>query len=523
MTFSRDLNAFEQALLKSSSENIDELREYSGEKHRFTLLQIAIRNFTDLDVEKVLELGADPNFAGEYDLPLLMAIDKEVQFAVPKMLECKADPNMEGTGVISTPFEENPTPLSYALYNSQLEIIEAFLDSGNVTLNEEETERLEGIREEYEEYDSPELTAERQEILRRNLSEALDRKTTEYVEYYISRGLQATSFTFRGLLRYAIFACDKKHVDILLNYKVDIHPDQGDLLLPYALQLRHRKLTDYILTFPLSFNGENDYGDDISLILCMNDDVDTLKKIMKHGFYPELKKGNTIFHWAAYCGAEKIFKHFLSEWHDVINDEGETPMHLACLNGHLNIVNIINSEDKNGTDVPFSYESYTKDKRTPLHYASMRNIGAYLAYYRQKMRNVPDEEMEEIRKEPEYVHMMKLVDEVKYPFKNPMYRVRYGYDNDWMEIVRLLLSHDHDINAKDEFGYTPLYIASNLADHALVNEYTSNDILDINALYEKKLIDEHFPYYKESYVNLRNHKAQILEDFIVSENERMSD
>lgn len=128
---------------------------------------------------------------------------------------------------------------------------------------------------------------------------------------------------------------------------------------------------------------------------------------------------------------------------NILNEDGDTPLHYASMEGHLEIVKYL---IESGADVNI----LDKERDTPLHYASDNGNLDTVKYLIQ--------------------HGAKINIQNEYD-ETPLHKAS---DNQHLKIVKFLLKNNANINIQNNFGDTPLHIASDKDNLKLVKILIEN-------------------------------------------------
>ena len=82
----------------------------------------AVEQRDNAKVERLIDQGADPNFAGKEKTPLVLAVKNWDQDMVELLLQHGADPN--------TSTKKGATPLAYAADRGNLDLVKLLLEKG---------------------------------------------------------------------------------------------------------------------------------------------------------------------------------------------------------------------------------------------------------------------------------------------------------------------------------------------------------------------------------------------------------
>ena len=164
--------------------------------------------------------------------------------------------------------------------------------------------------------------------------------------------------------------------------------------------------------------------------------------------------GSTPYHIAAYFGHKEVCR-FLMEYHmdkNPKNHLGETPLYLASLNGHFEVCELLMEMcvDKNHMD---------ESVRTPLHIACFSGheeiVGLFIA-------NIADKNLRDNMGQ-----------------KTPLLSAIEGGN---LNVCKLLIEgYKVDVNISDNYGMTPLHLASKLG-HLEICRFLCKFVLNSNTV-----------------------------------------
>ena len=166
---------------------------------------------------------------------------------------------------------------------------------------------------------------------------------------------------------------------------------------------------------------------------CKGSHLQIAEYLIIHGANINAKdnNGNYVIHYASNSDLLQIVKYLIENRKVDLNTKGyfeRTPLHKACENGYLPIVDYLISKGAN-------IEAKDKEGKTPLHYACSNNHSLIVGYLISKGANI--EAMDENG-------------------RTPLHHASYSSK---IDIVKFLISKGAIKKAKDKFGYTPYNLA----------------------------------------------------------------
>ena len=196
--------------------------------------------------------------------------------------------------------------------------------------------------------------------------------------------------------------------------------------------------------------------------LSQNGETEMLKELLKNGVSPNCK-----------------------------NEEGQTPLHIACYNLNADMVKAllnhganVNTED-NKKESPFVSISICEPHDETVALAIAQNLLKHGADINSRTKE--GQTLLRLAAEMGFLsivlELLKLGADcnlIDFSHQTPLHGVVKYDDNENMQCARELLRHGADINAEDENGDTPLHIASKFGNISVVKELLShNPIVDI--------------------------------------------
>ncbi|KAN0141757.1 hypothetical protein V8E53_000219 [Lactarius tabidus] len=236
-------------------------------------------------------------------------------------------------------------------------------------------------------------------------------------------------------------AVSKGYLDIcqmLLEHKADVRAldNSGNTPLHLAASKDHLEVARILLKYNAEVNSRNEDGSTpLLLIASSNGNIDMFRLLLTHSAdaFVHDNEGNTPLHLAAIGGHLKVARMLLERKADVnaLNKEGSTPLHQAFETWEENpdIVRLLldHGADANVQD---------KSGNTLLHFAASEGD---LQLARVLLERIP-EVVNSQNDDGSTAFLLALK--------------RQNHDIAW-----LLLDHNPDVHACDEYGYTPLHVA----------------------------------------------------------------
>ncbi|XP_061198218.1 E3 ubiquitin-protein ligase MIB2-like [Saccostrea echinata] len=239
---------------------------------------------------------------------------------------------------------------------------------------------------------------------------------------------------------------------------VHVKDSQGDTSVHAAIRTRQEKILNAVLrTYQVKFHTENTSGYDMLQWAVYNNFKSAVELILARCSHclPELvnrrmsNNGFTALHIAAFhnfrdCAHILITKGEMKI--DMVDSKGQTPLHLAADQGHLNMVEFlvefdlkVNAQDKNGN--------------SPLHLAQMKN------------RNFEAAEGSEVNKTNNYILISCLLVEhgAELDIKNKQGKTPFDYTNQHSKLFleRISKAAKHQRSANSAGGISlPLHWSS---------------------------------------------------------------
>ena len=182
------------------------------------------------------------------------------------------------------------------------------------------------------------------------------------------------------------------------------------------------------------------------------------------------EEGNTALHIAASRGHHDVVLELASRYtapsgeaYDGVNNEGQTPLHLACYKGWIKCVDPL--------AIKFPKEMYVKDNNgnTPIMAASLAGHKTLVSLLKERYKVAIDSKEGELLNHKEDKHKPKLSDQTE-ASSCLLAAAKQGS----LGVVRALVSHPScDLLARDEEGNTALHIAASRGHHDVVLELAS--------------------------------------------------
>ncbi|PAA62749.1 hypothetical protein BOX15_Mlig017318g2 [Macrostomum lignano] len=197
------------------------------------------------------------------------------------------------------------------------------------------------------------------------------------VQILIANGCSKDTETEDGLSA-AHLACRCNKLEILKvliekKFPIDTVTKSGDSCLTLAAAKASAELVGLLIDFGLEKRHTNNDGDSAVSIACLRGDEDVLSKIWPITDEDSVKVyslKNTLLHFACKGGSKKIAKSLIEKNESLLharNGDFETPLHVACRNLKLDIVELLleygadpNAIDGNGKTPIFGALSASK-------------------------------------------------------------------------------------------------------------------------------------------------------------------
>ena len=244
----------------------------------------------------------------------------------------------------------------------------------------------------------------------------------------------------------------------------------------------------YVRKFMPRFSHSN-----ICYAACVAEDTDILNKFYEGGC--QLKNGNTFLHIACEWGSENAVKYLISNLKGICNinhgnDYGDTPLHVACRHGRVEIVDLL---IKSG--VCDTLNKPNSSKETPLHLACLLKSPAVAECILNNEQlsltsiDAPDEVgdtplMNACRSGNAYIVELLIrkgcsalcVNEYS---KETLFHIVCGIER--LDILQLLVRNIHDkVDFRDHLGQTPLCIAMNASCSEIVHFLVKKQLCDVS-------------------------------------------
>ncbi|XP_071111901.1 serine/threonine-protein phosphatase 6 regulatory ankyrin repeat subunit B-like [Haliotis cracherodii] len=291
-------------------------------------------------------------------------------------------------------------------------------------------------------------------------------------------------------------ACLEGHVDIVkyvLSQKVaDINSRgrYGWTPLMVAAQKGHRQVFDLLVGEEADVSLVNDNRNDILHVACLGGHVDIVKYVLSQKVADiniRGRYGKTPLMVAAQKGHRQVFDLLVTQGADVslVDDDGNNVLHVACLEGHVDIVKYVLSQKVADINSRGQYGS------TPLMMAAEKGLRQVfdLLVGEEADVSLVDDNRDNI------LHVTCLgghVDMVKYVLSQKVAdihsRGNYGRtplmmaaEKGHRQVFDLLVTQGADVTLVDDDGDTILHVAS-LGGHAEMVKYVlSQKFADINS------------------------------------------
>ena len=289
-------------------------------------------------------------------------------------------------------------------------------------------------------------------------------QTVKFLHQHGAR-LDVRSKRGEAVLHSPAYYGDVEMVKVLLGYKVDVNARREDGWIPlhdaamYGIRTTRihdvvqssREVTRILLEHGSDVNTRNDSGLTPLHCAAQRGGVEIVRFLLEHGADPNARRNDssTPLHLVAEY-KEEVFRSS-SESYDVVrvllrrgahiaakDDEGRTPLHIAAQNWRVGLVRLL-LEHSAGVN------ALSNDRSTPLHLLAEYGIGAF---------RLPDELHEAVRILLERGANVAAKDDKG---RTPLHRAA---QNGRVELVRLLLEHNADLNATalSNDCSTPLHI-----------------------------------------------------------------
>ena len=167
--------------------------------------------------------------------------------------------------------------------------------------------------------------------------------------------------TIGGLLNIVKYLIEKR------NIPIDSQGNNERTPLHYACSNDHFEIVEYLLSIGANIEAKDKMGKTPLHYACEEGHLHIIEYLISMGANIEAKDnyGNSIIHIASEHGLLQIIQYLIEKQNIDKDSKGanqRTPLHYACLNNHLEIVEYLLSQKAN-------LEAKDKNEKTPLHYA----------------------------------------------------------------------------------------------------------------------------------------------------------
>jgi len=404
-----------------------------NEKSNVTPLVMACHKGSEGIVKYLVEHGAKINLKTEHgDTPLIVACKKKDEKIAKYLMNHKADVNMEN--------KDGDTPLIIACKKEDKEIVKQLVShKANVNIKNRNADTPLAI-----------ACANGNEII---------------VKYLIDHGANVNVENKNGYtpLTRACYKENEKIIKYLVEHGATINNNKLDEPLSVVIRYGNESLTKYLIDHKADVNKENTNGYTPLIDACYKGNEVIVKYLIDHkaDTNKKSKNGDTPLSVACMAGnCFAIIKYLVDHGADV-NEKGkngDTPLIIACNEGHLN-----------------SAKTYIRSTLT----TKLNEV--------EKGKNKPTK-----KDEPQNIEPVPTSDEINKPENKKNDISGSGQPQKWEdrdEIIKYLIDHGADVNAKSKDGETPLIITCKRQNGCIVKYLIDNgaDMNIKNAKGEKPL------------------------------------
>ncbi|WP_341811169.1 ankyrin repeat domain-containing protein [Wolbachia endosymbiont (group A) of Oxytorus armatus] len=291
---------------------------------------------------------------------------------------------------------------------------------------------------------------------------------------------------------------------------LEVKDSNGNTLLHYASQNDHLEVVEYLIKKGASLKAKNKDGktpldlalqknyisiieflkktqldlDEELLATVKGDDLNRVKALVSQGASLEAKdnSNNTPLHNACNNGHVKVVEYLIQEGDRLKakNKDGEAPLHVAVQHdGTLEVIEFILSRDLSGIN------DITNNGKTPLHLAIREDKPNTVQLLLRKGANIAVKDKNgktslDLAKQEDYTNIVEMIEEVQSDLDEGLLTaVQDGNLNE----AEGLVSRNANVNTRDKYSWTPLHWAA-YKGHLEVAEFLVKKGADVNAASE---------------------------------------
>ncbi len=291
---------------------------------------------------------------------------------------------------------------------------------------------------------------------------------------------------------------------------LEVKDSNGNTLLHYASQKDHLEVVEYLIKKGASLKAKNKDGetplelavqknyigiieflkktqldlDEELLATVKGNDLNKVKALVSQGASLEAKDNsdNTPLHNACNNGHVKVVEYLIKEGASLKakNKDGEAPLHVAVQHdGTLEVIEFILNRDLSGIN------DITNDGRTPLHLAIQGNKPNTVELLLRKGASIAVKDKNgktplDLAKQEDYTNTIEMIEEVQSALDE---KLLTAVQNDNLDKVKDLTNQNANVNTRDKYSWTPLHWAT-FKGYLEVAEFLVKKGADVNAASE---------------------------------------